>query len=588
MKPTKLFFAFLLYALCSQQLWATGINIGPDRVIGEGASITLTAIIELPGLRDEVFPIKWYKRTFDQANYPTTTFAEGAEASFVTETLTETTYFKAAVTDAAGVFCEDEVVVVVAKLKKVLFHESHPIYRDPEPVMGNELSPLSLYTPTNPQLPTDAHWSKENGIINAYPVCYTRSTSPANQTHIKVSALINLNGLSTANPIDINLANTTIRAIASANGFSAQLPPQTLNSVVGMNADDYLMPISEFDSPLGNIIDILEPLTITWTCKTNNDIEWSSMAATENTVYVTLNNPQLIYELDDAVTPANPDDNQYLFLTTLHLSCLNARGLDGSNETLVVNNIYNEFTDQNVQRIGDNAQLKYWGATGINNGLNHRQTRELLQRGDARCGAWARFFIDMLCAQGITSAEKYNLTRTTGTGLVGLMIPNAEYTSALALLNQDLITAGISCTTPLYLYSYILIKNWNIPNADGQFYLPISETFNEEVFYKFNTTTDIALEGVSAQGNPDPKSYFQDHSIVKYGNGFYDPSYGSHSGNGTYNPANIPYSSVIDWENKNVVALSCVLDCPNGTLWWVEKMNNTTQQDFMGQDITNY
>ena len=101
MKPTKLFFAFLLCALCSQQLWATGINIGPDRVIGEGASITLTAIIQLPGLRDEVYPIKWYKRTFDQANYPTTTFAEGAEINTITQTLTETTYFKAAVADAA-------------------------------------------------------------------------------------------------------------------------------------------------------------------------------------------------------------------------------------------------------------------------------------------------------------------------------------------------------------------------------------------------------------------------------------------------------------------------------------------------------
>jgi len=50
--------------------------------------------------------------------------------------------------------------------------------------------------------------------------------------------------------------------------------------------------------------------------------------------------------------------------------------------------------------------------------------------------------------------------------------------------------------------------------------------------------------GIPGQLSPDPKSYFAQHFLLKYGNQFYDPSYGKG-----------PFSASVAWEDVAVAAL---------------------------------
>lgn len=163
------------------------------------------------------------------------------------------------------------------------------------------------------------------------------------------------------------------------------------------------------------------------------------------------------------------------------------------------------------------------------------------------------------------------------------------------MLGADANNAVLNCgsVTTEYLVSFMLVKNWQIPNADAQFFQGNWTSFDEENFHLVETlgnANDVALEGVKAQGNNDPSSIFRDHSIVKYGDVYYDPSYGTHSENGNYVVNFAPFSSIAEWEDKSVEAYSCIVECPNlgSSIIWIEKLNTINIQDFQEEVISEY
>jgi hypothetical protein len=559
---------------------------GGNRIVAEGNAVTLTALLDLPGLRqaNDVLSVQWYRKDYGTTDYPTTaiqstTIDPGTTSSDLTDTPEESSYYKIVLVDQVGTACTAEVLVVVMKLSKILFHDSHAIYPDPV-----DYAPLP-YVKNNPALPDDFHWRNSlsnNDFIN-YPICYTRNTPLLIQTMFELEGIDNINL-----PIAI-----TVKATITADNYSSVI------TITGIDSENYISSIVTASQNIVDNIDILET-NILWEYSTDN-ATWKNLKNTQHHIYVTLNDPQMNYtynyinEFGSTVT-----ETQKIFMTTLHLSCLNAKNLNGNNESFVVNSIYKEFTDQEVKKFNDLQPLKYWGSKIFDNDnnsstnnedyLGYRHTMSLLKNGEGRCGAWARFFIDMLCIQGITSARIDNMSRS-----INYMIPQSELTDVVTMLSSDANSAGLSCgpVTIEYLVSFMLIKNWQIPNADAQFFQGSWTDFDEENFHlvgTFGNSNDVALEGVKAQGNDDPTSIFRDHSIVKYGNAYYDPSYGTHSENGIYVTNSPPFSSISAWEDKNIEAYSCILECPNlgSSIIWVEKLNTINLQDFQEEAINEY
>jgi hypothetical protein len=206
--------------------------------------------------------------------------------------------------------------------------------------------------------------------------------------------------------------------------------------------------------------------------------------------------------------------------TLFNLGCRNAKGL-GSSAQAVVDAIYEDFTDRNVQRVKpstgnlDGLKMTYWG----NPLLESFDTLALLSNADGKCGAWARFFTDVLRSQGI-DAEVTSLKAPFPTSQLQAAIqteyPNWSGRYLLNSLNQPVA------------YPAILVKNWQIT---GKPFAPID------------------LNGVAAQGDQaNPQAYFTDHAVVEYGNKLYDPSYGQNT-----------FENRTAWEDASLNAFGLIL-----------------------------
>ena len=93
---------------------------GGKHIVAEGNSVTLTATLELPGLRqaNDVLSVQWYRKNYDATDYPTaalqsTTIDLATTSNTLTDTPEESSYYKAVLVDQMGATCDAEVLVVV-------------------------------------------------------------------------------------------------------------------------------------------------------------------------------------------------------------------------------------------------------------------------------------------------------------------------------------------------------------------------------------------------------------------------------------------------------------------------------------------
>jgi hypothetical protein len=536
---------------------------GGNRIVAEGNAVTLTALLDLPGLRqaNDVLSVQWYRKDYGTTDYPTTaiqstTIDPGTTSSDLTDTPEESSYYKIVLVDQVGTACTAEVLVVVMKLSKILFHDSHAIYYDPgvPPFNTGATEPPTPYV-VGSSLPNSFHWIKTStGSILSKPVCYTRNTP------FKASVFITMNGLE---DIGIELSSIQLKGtgtIPSLGSYAASVPIGGL-TVLG---NGYLYSMTTATATFPNAIGIHE-LTINWEYSQDAGATWSGggdapLPTTSHQVYLTLNNPTM------------NQPGQYLFRTTLHIACQEAAGLSDVNAA--VDAIYAKFATRNVQNLSGQA-LRYWH--DIEQELH--TTQELLYHKDGRCRAWSRFFRDMLNGNGInTQSISVQRTETPAGTLYPPLPPGTE-----ALINQA-VTAFNNAANPTDIPTFsienksvFLVKNWNVQGDN--FYKLLSQA-PENYETLIGTPTNAAANGVPAQSNENPYSFFYDHALVKVNGKYYDPSYGTGS-----------FNSLGDWEANSIAAFGAMIthSTPTIFLLWIEKLNTSVSTETDLQEyIINY
>ncbi len=258
------------------------------------------------------------------------------------------------------------------------------------------------------------------------------------------------------------------------------------------------MPATQTQNPLPNRIEYFPLVFIEWEMSFDGGQNWFDVGVSDNTLYVTLGDPLQGVEV---------------FHTAIHIGCTNAVGETDADST--VPRVWGEFADRDVRRVSDDEQLGFWVEKVDFRGPNPNPPEAftvagLLQNADGRCGAWIRFFRSTLEIQGITGARDVVL-----------------YPKDRA---KDYPVPGGVLRVPA-VGLFLLVKEWDLRNP--------------------NAPKD--LKGIPGQKNDDPQSNFTDHSIVRYGRHYYDPSYGKG-----------PYRSTIEWEDDNLEAVGLEAQTPAG------------------------
>jgi hypothetical protein len=302
----------------------------------------------------------------------------------------------------------------------------------------------------------NATTSSTSGEKN-YPVAFTRNTKP------QVGGKFKIAGLPSGETVKIKAS--------SAQGLQI---PET--SVTPAEDGTIILPLTTASNNLTNSIqfhnaDDNTAFQIDWEISIGSGA-WRAIGSTKHTVYITW---------DDPVGLPETIRHETLF----NLGCRNAKGM-ASSELNVVNSIYSEFTDLDVQRVIpssgslDGQAMKYWANWSA--AFNFESTSKLLGNPDrdGNCQAWSGLFRDVLRSQGIQA---------------------------------DRITV-----LPQLPDSGVLVKEWafNQPGSSG---LSSHPYIYDSEAYPTQTAT--------GQGNTAAPPAFTGHWITRCGSIFYDPSYGT-------------------------------------------------------------
>ena len=360
---------------------------------------------------------------------------------------------------------------------------------------------IELHSDDNTVTYSGPHWYDHDLDGNASPsttgdrscpAAYKKSSTPK----LDASFLIPLAGEGEA-----------VRAMAvitQRGGGNLILPLTTLSRV--STGATFVMPATAATAAFENAVrcynagaadgDPITPLKIEWKVKIG-DAPLATFAKTRHTLYLTYDDPK---KTNKGTTDIREE-------TLFYIGCRYAPAA-ASGQQAVVDAVFNHFKTLNVQRVKkstatpDGNAMTYW------KGLNPpADTKGLLSSGDGKCGAWARFFVDVLRAQGIDSDLR-------------TITPPAHGPAQQAALIADIKAAfGVSQTGDM-VEQALYVKNWDL--SAGPFF----------------ATDEIGIPG---QGNNNPHSAFKDHSLVKFGSQYYDPSYGAG-----------PFADMQTWESASI------------------------------------
>lgn len=314
--------------------------------------------------------------------------------------------------------------------------------------------------------------------------------------------------------------------------------PQWPESVVSVAADGtVIMPVTPATTGFTNTVRFFNasgtgatadntPFQIDWQIS-NGNLPFATIGSTKHTVYVTAADP---------LSTANTLRAETLF----NIGCRNGNLIALDILDRIPEAIWAEFADRDVQRVipssgalDGRAMTYYGGGSG-----GTATCQGLLANGNGACGAWAAFMIDVLRAQGLEAEHMVIKPK---------IAPQADLDAAITLRYG----AG-----------------W--PGDREEPLLFIREYETTDVFAPIPETG-----GIPAQGNPEPVSLFNDHSVVKYMGSYYDPSYG---GGGQ------PYHSLKSWEDAALEAIGHIVSFSDPsavpkTVRWVWKMNSPASEE---------
>ncbi len=281
--------------------------------------------------------------------------------------------------------------------------------------------------------------------------------------------------------------------------------------------------------------DFYEPFEITWYVSRNQNGPWIEVGKSQNPLYV-------IYS-------QTPITNLTFFHSLLYYGC--KHGKDMTSQNAIVDAIYNNtFSSRTLPRKDSPTKtaMSYWAwPHPQGQGDDCFSTQSLLRYENGRCGAWARFFDDIIKSQGIIGSQISVVTWPDGVGPLEFSLPTDINNFFGAHANSVKYDPSFDFQGNPYLAAEFFVNNWNF--SSNKFYLwdrewmPYNLPTNPVPLPPPNTNilTYAPSNGASAQGNDNPMSTFADHGIVKYNNKYYDPSYGTSA-----------QSSKNDWENVSL------------------------------------
>ena len=254
-------------------------------------------------------------------------------------------------------------------------------------------------------------------------------------------------------------------------------------------------------------IDLIDPLTVTWSYAPTANGPWKKAGSSSNPVYVLW----------------APPGERPLIHTVAHVGCEAAKGMTGvagtADDVPVLDAIWAKFKTLAIRRVSDGRLLTYYGffdsngdgiwTPGEDTNKNNPDTNQitdaagLIRTGNGQCHSWAEFMYDVMQAQGISTINGHSSV------IVGLEIKNPE-DGNLAFAINNWTKSGVSpreIVPDIYTDAGIDGSLAKIPDPEK------------------NEATDAP--GASGQGSsPNPPWMFGNHYIVKMNGQYYDPSYG--------------------------------------------------------------
>lgn len=147
---------------------------------------------------------------------------------------------------------------------------------------------------------------------------------------------------------------------------------------------------------------------------------------------------------------------------------------------------------------------------------------------DGRCGAWARFFSDMIKAQGIGGATTALVTYPPPADLATAFVTDKILFFGAEASNVATVYEGVPGSFVPNFYVNDFELNSVIPfYLWDQEWMPLPFPDDPLTINNGNILNFAPQSGAEAQGNDNPQSTFADHGIVKYNSKYYDPSYGT-------------------------------------------------------------
>lgn len=309
--------------------------------------------------------------------------------------------------------------------------------------------------------------------------------------------------------------------------------------------------------------------TIIWEYSTNEEGPWTNIGFSFNPLYITHKTPVAIETSNMQAVPKETH-----FLTSVHVACTEAN--EANTPSDIVASIYAKFQGRCVKKVnGLKNCMEFWGPYGSTSGFgNSRSLRHFLAHEDARCGEWRRFLSDILSLHGIKDSPGVNYgskpitvtayshgiyTNPQGESYETGILPNNVVTNMKNTIenyfgtlfdkddpgNIDNQVYIVGAHGSAEIDSYFFVNNWVFDEEDKLYGL---WTVNDIRFLNGHFIAGADAYGVRAQGNSNPRSYFNNHAILQHNNSYYDPSYGTG-----------PFSNSSEWANASVAGLGVYL-----------------------------
>lgn len=362
------------------------------------------------------------------------------------------------------------------------------------------------------------HWKVTSGGMpeQKSPACYVRNTK------MKISA-------EWSPSPDTTIDFPTPKVKGDGNG-NLDFPETSATINAGSSGNSISISDVEATNPFANTIDYIDPLRIDWQASSQppsgNSI-WNNSGASENPIYVLLNDPPATINIFSQTLPLRLKD------ALLYVSCKNAKGLADltpADKDLIVTQIWSDFTDQQI-KTRENRSLYYYNSFRI--GITYPYAfptslgtilRGLIEEGDGQCSSWANFLAACLRVQGLPHSINHVWVRPDNPDDRGFSVKNWSFGPT---------QRGTSS------YPYRNLFRLSGRTVTGQEYMG-------NTFYFWIPTSDDAQDqvGVDGQGkNSNPASLFNNHQFLQItsqaggGISYYDPSYG------------LTYTSIQHFEN---------------------------------------